>query len=105
MSGNGKVIPASGSKADEDLTPEFTYEDWTRDMLADLGDVAPPSRAEGWIPFTDLLLNAKNINKTQLRDALEKKVLSGEYERVYYQKRVYYRKIDQTVIKEGWIRD
>ena len=91
MSGDREDLPASGSETDADLTPEFTYDEWTRDILEDLGDIDPPLRSDGWRSMNDLLGMAKGLSEIQIRDRLEKKLRDGSYEKVVYKKMVYYR--------------
>lgn len=74
-----------------DVDMDKLKDELTRDMLNDMGDVAEPSRAEGWRSFAELYDNAIGLSESQLRTRLEQKTRSGEYSKIVYKRIVYYK--------------
>ncbi len=92
MRGHRETVSPAGTEAGEDLRPEFTAEELTREILRDLGDLEPPREEEGWRTIAQMLKLAGGLSEVQLQRRLKKKVNSGEYERVDYKGRAYFRK-------------
>jgi hypothetical protein len=91
MRHTGETVPASGSEADGDLTPDFTYSDWAADLLRDLGDEPAPQRADGWCSIADLKEQAVGLTEDQLRKRIRQKVASGEYDHINHLGKLYVR--------------
>lgn len=93
MSNHRKTLPATRSKAGDDLKADFSYNELLSGILEDLGDRPAPKREEGWFTIRDLVEKAGGFSETQIRRIMKEKVKAGEYEQVEFKKIAYFRKI------------
>jgi hypothetical protein len=75
------------------LAKSINMDDVIADMLASIGDNTPPSREDGWVTLNDMLLQAKGKSVNQIRTLANRMADAGAWEKIIWNKLVYYRKV------------